>query len=135
MPEEDSKVFNYLTLKKCKRTDMAFDAFLADRIKSVFREKNFAFEEKYMMGGLAFMVDKKMCVGIVKNKMMARIDPDIYEEAITKEGCRPMDFTGRTMKGWIFLEPKGIDLDVDLSYWVELALAYNPKANSSKKKK
>ena len=114
---------------------MAFDELLADRIKSVLNEKNSSFEEKQMMGGLAFMVDSKMCVGVVKNKMMARIDPDIYDDAITKEGCRPMDFTGRPMKGWIFLEPEGIDLDDDLSYWVELALEYNPKAKSSKKKK
>jgi len=114
---------------------MAFDELLADRIKAVLIEKNSSFEEKQMMGGLAFMVDNKMCVGVVKNKMMARIDPDIYEDAITKEGCRPMDFTGRPMKGWIFLEPEGIDHDDDLSYWVELALEYNPKAKSSKKKK
>lgn len=114
---------------------MAFDELLADRIKAVLIEKNSLFEEKQMMGGLAFMVNNKMCVGVVKNKMMARINPDIYEDAITKEGCRPMDFTGRPMKGWIFLEPEGIDLDDDLSYWVELALEYNPKAKSSKKKK
>ena len=114
---------------------MAFDELLADRIKAVLIEKNSLFEEKQMMGGLAFMVDNKMCVGVIKNKMMARVDPDIYEDAITKEGCRPMDFTGRPMKGWIFLEPEGIDLDDDLSYWVELALEYNPKAKSSKKKK
>ena len=114
---------------------MAFDELLADRIKVVLIEKNSLFVEKQMMGGLAFMVDNKMCVGVVKNKMMARIDPDIYDDAITKKGCRPMDFTGRPMKGWIFLEPEGIDLDDDLSYWVELALEYNPKAKSSKKKK
>ena len=114
---------------------MAFDELLADRIKAVLIEKNSLFEEKQMMGGLAFMVNNKMCVGVVKNKMMARINPDIYEDAITKEGCHPMDFTGRPMKGWIFLEPEGIDLDDDISYWVELALEYNPKAKSSKKKK
>jgi len=114
---------------------MAFDELLADRIKAVLIEKNSLFEEKQMMGGLAFMVDNKMCVGVIKNKMMARVDPDIYEDAITKEGCHPMDFTGRPMKGWIFLEPEGIDLDDDISYWVELALEYNPKAKSSKKKK
>jgi len=138
VPEEDSTESNYLTLKKFninQGTEMAFDELLADRIKSVLDEKNSSFVEKQMMGGLAFMVDNKMCVGVVKNKMMARIDPDIYDDAITKEGCRPMDFTGRPMKGWIFLEPEGIDLDDDLSYWVELALEYNPKAKSSKKKK
>ena len=74
---------------------MAFDELLADRIKSVLNEKNASFEEKQMMGGLAFMVNNKMCVGVIKNKILARIDPDTYEDAITKEGCRPMDFTGR----------------------------------------
>ena len=59
---------------------MAFDELLADRIKAVLNEKNSLFEEKQMMGGLAFMVNNKMCVGVVKNKMMARIDPDIYED-------------------------------------------------------
>lgn len=114
---------------------MAFDELLADRIRMILKDKNIFNSEKKMMGGLAFMVDNKMCVGVVKNKMMTRVDPDIYEDVITKEGCRPMDFTGRPMKGWIFLEPEGIDLDDDLSYWVELALEYNPKAKSSKKKK
>jgi len=114
---------------------MAFDELLADRIRMILKDKNIFNSEKKMMGGLALMVDNKMCVGVVKNKMMTRVDPDIYEDVITKEGCRPMDFTGRPMKGWIFLEPEGIDLDDDLSYWVELALEYNPKAKSSKKKK
>ena len=114
---------------------MAFDLHLADRIKSVLKDKNIAFVEKQMMGGLAFMVNEKMCVGVVKNNMMARIDPEIYEGAISKTGCRPMDFTGRPMKGWIFLEPESIDMDNDLNEWVQLALDFNPKAKLSKKKK
>ena len=80
------------------------------------------------------MVDDKMCVGIVKNNFMARIDPEIYEQAMSKRGCREMDFTGRTMKGFVFVEPEGIDMDEDLDYWVQLCLDFNPKAKSSKKK-
>lgn len=113
---------------------MAFDELLADRIRNVLQEKNAAFSEKKMMGGLAFMVDEKMCVGVIKNSMTARIDPAIYEGAIAKPGCRPMDFTGKPMKGWIYLEPEGVDMDDDLNYWAQLALEYNPKAKSSKKK-
>jgi TfoX/Sxy family transcriptional regulator of competence genes len=114
---------------------MAFDEFLADRIRVVLKEKKARFTEKQMMGGLAFMVNDKMCVGIIKNNMMARIDPEVYEESIAKPGCRPMDFTGRPMKGWVYLEPEAIDMEVDLNKWVQLALDYNPKAKSSKKKK
>lgn len=114
---------------------MAFNEFLADRIRMVLKEKNAQFTEKKMMGGLAFMVNDKMCVGVIKNSMMARIDPLNYENAITKPGCRPMDFTGRPMKGWVYLEPEGIDMDDDLNEWVQLALDFNPKATASKKKK
>ena len=114
---------------------MAYDEFLADRIRAVLKEKGITSEEKKMMGGLAFMVNDKMCVGIIKNGLMARIDPEIYQEALTKKGCREMDFTGRPMKGFVMVEPEGIDMDEDLSYWVQLALDYNPRARSSKSKK
>ncbi len=114
---------------------MAFDEFLADRIRNALHEKKVLFTEKTMMGGLAFMVNDKMCVGVIKNSMMARINPYIYEDSISKSGCRPMDFTGRPMKGWVYLEPEAIDMEDDLNDWIQLALDYNPMAKSSKKKK
>ena len=114
---------------------MAYDEYLADRIRTVLNEKKVSFEEKKMMGGLCYLVDDKMCLGVVKSNLMARIDPDIYDQAMTKTGCREMDFTGRPMKGFVFVEPEGIDMDEDLDYWVELCLDFNPKAKSSKKKK
>ena len=113
---------------------MAYDEFLADRIRDALNNRKISFEERKMMGGLCYMVDDKMCIGVVKNNLMARIDPDIYEEALTKTGCKEMDFTGRSMKGFVFVEPRGIDLDEDLDYWVELCLDFNPLAKSSKKK-
>jgi TfoX/Sxy family transcriptional regulator of competence genes len=112
-----------------------YDQHLADRIRWILKNKNITFSEKEMMGGLACMVNDKMCVGITDNRLMARIDPVLYEDALTKKGCRPMDFTGRPMRGWIYIEPDGIDLDGDLNYWIQLALDYNPKAKSSKRKK
>jgi TfoX/Sxy family transcriptional regulator of competence genes len=114
---------------------MAYNEYLSDRIKRIFDDKKVRFEGKKMMGGLCFMVNDKMCCGIVDDKLMVRIDPDIYDKALTKKGCRPMDFTGKPMKGFVYVEPKGIDLDKDLEYWIALALEYNPKAKSSKKKK
>ncbi len=114
---------------------MAYDEYLAERIKGVLLTKNVDFAEKKMMGGLTYMVDDKMCVGIIKDKLMARIDPDIYEEALTKKGCHEMDFTRRPMRGFVYVEPEGIDMEADLEYWIDLCLEYNPKAKSSKKKK
>ena len=113
---------------------MAYDEFLAERIRRILQEKNTLFEEKKMMGGLCFMVDDKMCVGINANKLMARIDPEIYEEALEKPGAIVMDFTKRPMKGFIYVEGEGIDLDDDLSNWIQLALNFNPKAKKSKKR-
>ena len=114
---------------------MAYDELLADRIQNLLREKNVVNEEKKMMGGLCFMVDNKMCIGIVKDELMARIDPEIYHEALSKKGSKEMNFTGRPMKGFVFVEPNGIDMDKDLEFWVNLCLDFNPKATSSKKKK
>lgn len=114
---------------------MAYDEYLAERIKTSLKQKNVSFEEKKMMGGLAIMVNDKMCVGVIKSDLMARVDPDIYEEALTRNGVREMDFTKKTMKGWIYVGPNGIDTEDDLASWIQLALDFNPKAKSSKKKR
>ena len=114
---------------------MAYDENLADRIRRVYREKKVFFEEKKMMGGLCFMVNNKMCTGILKDDLMARIDPEVETEALKKKGCRKMDFTGRPMKGFVFVNPEGTDSEKNLEYWVQLCLDFNPKAKSSKKKK
>lgn len=114
---------------------MAYNELLGDRIRQVLQQKGVAFEEKKMMGGLCFMVNAKMCVGIVKEELMARIGTNKYEEALKKEGCKEMNFTGRAMKGYVFLEPEAIDLDDDLEYWVQLCLDFNPLAKTSPAKK
>jgi len=116
-----------------KECFMAYDDHLVDRIRLTLEQKNILFKQKEMMGGIAFMVDDKMCVGVVKNQMMARIDPELYEVSLQKKDCKPMDFTGRPMKGWVFIEPTGIDVEEDLNYWIQLALDFNPKAKSNKK--
>ena len=77
---------------------MAYDEERADRVRRIFADRSVAFEEKQMMGGLCFMVDGKMCIGVVKEHLMARIDPEIYHEALGRKGCVPMDFTGKPMR-------------------------------------
>jgi len=81
------------------------------------------------------MVNDKMCVGILNDELMARIDPAVYESVLERKGCREMDFTGRPMKGFVFIGPEGTKLKKDLEYWINLALDFNKKAKSSKKKK
>lgn len=114
---------------------MAYDQYLAERIEQVLTSKKVHFEAKKMMGGFVFMVSDKMCVGIVKNSLMARIGVHAYSEALQKEHCSEMNFTGRAMKGYVFVDPLGIDSEDELEYWVQLCLDFNPLAKASKKKK
>ena len=104
---------------------MAYNEFLADRIRGILNEKKVAFEEKKMMGGLTFMVNDKMCVGIVKDDLMSRIGPAVYDEALNQDGVREMDFTGRPMKGYVFIDADGMDTEVQLTHWIDLALSFN----------
>ena len=114
---------------------MAYNDFLEDRIEQIFKSKNVPFYSKKMFGGLCFMVDNKMCLGILKEEIMARVGPDAYDECLQKEHCREMDFTGRAMKGYVYISPDGIDMDDDLEYWVQKTLDFNPLAKASIKKK
>ena len=111
---------------------MAYDEKLAQRVRESLPHRDV--EEKKMMGGLTFMVNGKMCVGVLKDDLMARIDPDVYETAQKKKGCRPMDFTGKPMKGFVFVVPKGTANKKDLKYWLDLALDFNKRAKASKKR-
>ena len=113
---------------------MAYDELLADRLRDALNTRKTEYREMKMMGGLCFMVDDKMCIGIVKESLMARIDPEEEDDLLSKEGSKPMDFTGRPMKGYLFIEPEGVDMDEDLDFWVEKCLDFNPKAKSNKKK-
>jgi TfoX/Sxy family transcriptional regulator of competence genes len=111
---------------------MAYNENIATRIRERLVDLH-KLEEKEMMGGIAFMVNEKMCVGVIKDEMMCRIDPDLYEGVLEKRGCRPMDFTGRPMKGWIMIDDEGMKTRKDFDYWIELALDYNKKAKKAKK--
>ena len=113
---------------------MSFNQKLADRIRESLAGKG-RVEEKNMMGGMTFMINNKMCVGILKDDLMARIDPLVYDSALKRKGCREMDFTGKPMKGFVFVDPEGTGTKKDLEYWVRLALDYNKKAKATKKKK
>ena len=115
---------------------MAYSEQLAQRIRKQFaRLENV--EEKPMMGGLTFMVNGKMCAGIMKDDLMCRIDPALHNEAVERPGCRTMDFNGRPtkrlMKGYVLVDDKGMNSEAQLKYWLGLALDYNKIAKASGK--
>jgi TfoX/Sxy family transcriptional regulator of competence genes len=112
-----------------------YDETLADRVREIIAATHKITEEKKMFGGLCFMVNGKMCVGVEQERMMLRIGPDVFEEALEKEGCLPMDFTGKVMKGYVFVDKDVLNTKKQLLYWVNLALDYNKIAKASKKKK
>ncbi|MEP6713041.1 MAG: TfoX/Sxy family protein [Ferruginibacter sp.] len=114
---------------------MAYSEKLAGRTRELISLTHKNVEEKKMFGGLCFMVDEKMCVGVETNRLMVRIDPAKFDEAMEKEGCKPMDFTGKVMKGFVFVDIDALTTKKKLEYWIRLALEYNKIAKSSKKKK
>ncbi|RNC85689.1 MAG: TfoX family protein [Balneola sp.] len=114
---------------------MAYDEGLTDRIRSVLDQKGVLFDEKKMFGGLCILVDDKMCIGIIKDEMMARIGEEAEASVQGRAGVRPMDFTGKKMKGFTYVNQTGLDREEDLEFWIDLCLEFNPKAKSSKKKK
>ncbi len=113
---------------------MAYDERLANRVREKFVGLPNV-DEKEMMGGLTFMFNNKMCVGIIKDELMCRIDPTLHDTVIEIIGCRAMDFTKRPMKGYIMIDINGMKTQKDFDYWISLALDFNDKAKSSKKPK
>ena len=113
---------------------MPYSETLANRIRERLADLP-NIEEKEMMGGLTFMYNDKMCVGIIKDELMCRIDPTLHETAVEKIGCRTMNFTNRPMKGYVLIDENGMRTQKDFDYWIDLALDFNKKAKSSKRKK
>lgn len=113
---------------------MAYNQKLADMTRDIISLTQKKIEEKSMFGGLCFMVNGKMCVGVEKDRLMVRLDPSRYDEVMEKEGCSPMDFTGKVMKGFVFVDIGVLNTKKKLAYWINLALEYNKIAKASKKK-
>lgn len=118
---------------------MAYDETLALRIRQILADKGVDFTEKKMFSGICFMVDDKMCCGTHidkktnENYVLCRIGEEAYPTAIERNDCIPMDFTGKPMKGYVFVTESGIKTKGDLSGWIQLCLDFNPKAKKSKK--
>lgn len=109
---------------------MAFSEYLVERVRNRIPQKHLIVEKK-MMGGLIFMVNDKMCLGVDidkktnQDRFMVRVGKLPYEELLQKDGSGVMDFTGSVMRGFLFIKPEGFDLESDLDFWVEKALEFN----------
>jgi TfoX/Sxy family transcriptional regulator of competence genes len=114
---------------------MAYHEKLAGMTRELLAAAEKNVTEKAMFGGLCFMVNDKMALGVEKERLMVRLDPAIYETVLEMEGCRPMDFTGKVMKGYVFVDIEVLQTKKQLSYWVNLALDFNKIAKPGKKKK
>jgi len=96
---------------------VAYDERLAERIRRALAVRE-GLSEKKMFGGIAFMLNGNMCAGVVSDQLMVRVGPERHEEALARPHARPMDFTGRPMKGMVYVGPEGYRSDADLAAWV-----------------
>lgn len=102
---------------------MAYDEALADRVRQAIGPRQDVTERK-MFGGIAFLLDGKMFCGLVKEELMVRVGPDADAAALKKKHVRPMDFTGRPMKGYVFVEAAGCKTLKSLEPWVAISTAF-----------
>ncbi|HET9707953.1 MAG TPA: TfoX/Sxy family protein [Gemmatimonadales bacterium] len=102
---------------------MAYDEKFAARIRRTLGPRK-GLVAKQMFGGIAFLLNGNMCVGIHKDELIVRLDPGATDAALAKPHTRVFDLTGRPMKGWILVGPKGIATDTQLAKWIAIAAAY-----------
>ena len=102
---------------------MAYDEKLAERVRGVL-ERRRGITERKMFGGLSFMVNGHMCCGVLGDDLMVRVGADDYDAALDMKGARPMNFTGRPMKGMVFVDRTGHGRADRLRAWVERGLRY-----------
>jgi TfoX/Sxy family transcriptional regulator of competence genes len=112
---------------------MAYSEILANKIRQALAHLS-AVEEKKMFGGIAFMVNGKMCLTAGPGRMMCRIDPNIHEEVVKRKGCRTVIMKGREYKGYVHVNEESLQTKADFNYWVALALDFNKKVKTSDKK-
>ncbi len=114
---------------------MAYDEAFTKRVRDIILLTHTHVEEKKMFGGTAFLVNDKLCVGVRKERIMVRIDPAVFDEAVEKDGCTPMIMRGKTINGYVTIDAEVLNTKKELQYWIRLALDYNRIAQPAKKKK
>lgn len=114
---------------------MAYNEQLSIRIHNILAELNVSFIEKKMFGGNAFMINDKMCIGIMKEELMLRVMDEFYESLLEENHVNPMNFTGKIMKGFVFIEPEALSTDNQLRKWIKYGLDFAERGVFKSKKK
>ncbi|MBX2953824.1 MAG: TfoX/Sxy family protein [Leadbetterella sp.] len=115
---------------------MAYEDDLANRVREYLAAvPAIEVEEKKMFGGLAFLVNGKMCINIGDDQLMCRFDPEMTAELSERTGFLPMIMKGRELKGYCYVEPAGFRSQKDFEFWMNLCINFNDRAKPSGKKK
>ena len=109
---------------------MAYDLVLAERLRNYLQAKNISFAEKKMFGGLAFLVNDKMCVNVSGEKLMCRFDPALQSALENKPGFENMIMKGKVLTGYCYVNPSGFTANKDFEFWVNHCLQFNDEAVS-----
>lgn len=102
---------------------MAYDETLAGRVRAHLGRLD-GLSEKKMFGGLAFLLSGNMCCGVTANELIVRLAPEQTDDALSRAHTRVFDLTGRPMKGWLVVQPGGLETEAELADWVRLAVDY-----------
>ena len=113
---------------------MPYSESLAERIRQRLSRRK-GIEEKKMFGGIGFLLNGNMSVGIWQNSLIVRLDSDYAEDALAKPHVKEFDITGRPMQGWIMVEPGGVDSDQELSEWIKQSLEFVETLPAKQKEK
>ncbi len=110
---------------------MAYNERVVERVREVLADQPLVVEKK-MFGGLSFILQGNMCCGVINHDLVVRVGPDGHEDALAQPHARPMDFTGRPMKGMVYVGPEGYQSPEDLKGWVQRGLKFAQSLPRSK---
>ena len=112
---------------------MAYSEILAERVRDALADIPHVTEQK-MFGGIAFMVNQKMCVTVGKDRIMLRVDPAVHDKLAARKGCTPMIMRGKEFKGYVRVAESELKTKRNLESWVAYARDFNARARKSAKK-
>jgi TfoX/Sxy family transcriptional regulator of competence genes len=102
---------------------MTFNELTASQIRSAL-DKTPGLSERHMFGGIAFMLGGNMCCGVIEDNLVVRVGPDAYETVLCEPHARPMDFTGRPLKGFIYVDREGFESPSALRAWIDRGVEF-----------
>ena len=114
---------------------MAYNETLSFRLHNLLLDLNITFVEKKMFGGITFMINDKMCLAIMKEQLMLRVMDEFYESLLEENDVSPMDFTGKAIKGFVYIEPESLSTEKQLLRWIDYGLDFAERGILKSKKK